>query len=194
MTICHRFPTECPSHSHAAVLCSTVETVCSPLWVGQRGTGIMGARNHAGWLALVCGLAFAAGVQVAPSAAASPITDWGAQALGPATAIRDGIVTLKTSANALNLDGVKAACRQLQDSAEDLRSLLPAPSQALTDEVSAALSELRMATRSCSGLGPSDRPGGRQVVPDQNEITTAEMHLDKAVVHMETAKAMVVAG
>jgi hypothetical protein len=154
----------------------------------------MGARNHAGWLALVCGLAFAAGVQVAPSAAASPITDWGAQALGPATAIRDGIVTLKTSANALNLDGVKAACRQLQDSAEDLRSLLPAPSQALTDEVSAALSELRMATRSCSGLGPSDRPGGRQVVPDQNEITTAEMHLDKAVVHMETAKAMVVAG
>jgi hypothetical protein len=154
----------------------------------------MGAHNHAGWLVVACGAVLAAGMQVAPSAAASPITDWGAQALGPATAIKNGIVKLKTSANASNLDGVKTACQQLQGSAEDLRSILPAPSQALTDEVSAALSELRMATRSCSGMGPSDRPGGRQIVPSQSEISSAETHLDKAVAHMETAKSMVLAG
>jgi hypothetical protein len=159
-----------------------------------KGDRNMGVRNHAGWLATVCGVALAAGMQVAPSAAASPITDWGAQALGPATEIKNGIVTLKTSANAVNLDRVKAACLQLQGSAEDLRSILPAPSQALTDEVSAALSELRMATRSCAGLGPSGRPGGRSVLPDRNEISSAEMHLDKAVVHMENAKSMVERG
>jgi hypothetical protein len=154
----------------------------------------MGTRNHAGWLATVCGFALAAGMQVSPSAAASPITDWGAQALGPAAEIRDAIVTMKTSASASNLTGVKAACQQIQGSSEDLRSLLPAPSEALTNEVSAALSELRMATRPCLGLGPSERPGGRSVVPSQNEISTAEMHLDKAVVHMETAKSMVTSG
>jgi hypothetical protein len=115
----------------------------------------------------------------------------GARALGPAQEIQYAIVTMKTSGNASNLRGVKAACQQLQDSAEDLRSTLPAPSEALTDEVSAALSELRMAVRPCLGLGPSDRPGGRSVVPSQNEISTAEMHLDKAVAHMETAKSMV---
>jgi hypothetical protein len=159
-----------------------------------KGGWNMGARNHAGWLATVCGLAFAAGMQVAPSATASPITDWGAQALGPAQEIRDGITTLKTSGNASNLRGVKVACVQLQDSAADLRALLPAPTQALTDEVSAGLSELRMAIRPCLKLGPSDRPGGRSVVPSQNEISTAETHMDKAIVHMETARSMVMGG
>jgi hypothetical protein len=151
----------------------------------------MGARNHAGWLVAVCGVALAAGLQVTPSATASPITDWGMQALGPATEIKAGITTLKTSAGASNLKGVVAACRQLQGSAEDLRALLPAPTQALTDEVSAGLSELRMATRSCSGMGPSDRPGGKSIVPSLSEISTAETHLDKAVAHLETAKSMV---
>ena len=139
----------------------------------------MGPRNHAGWLATVCGVAFAAGMQVAPSAAASPISDWGAQALGPATEIVNGISTLKTSANARNPQGREGACMQLHDLAEDLRSILPAPSQALTDQVSAAMSELRMAVRPCLNAGPN---------PSQNEISTAEMHLDKAVAHMENAK------
>jgi hypothetical protein len=154
----------------------------------------MGERNHAGWLAVVSGAAIAAGMQAAPSAAASPITDWGAQARGPALEIQNAIATLKTAGNASNLEGVKAACRQLQDSSEHLGSILPAPSQALTDEVSAALSELRMAIRPCLGLGPSGRPGGRSVLPSQSEISTAEMHLGKAVAHMETAKSMVLSG
>jgi hypothetical protein len=154
----------------------------------------MGARNHAGWLVTVCGVALAAGMQVAPSAAASPITDWGARALEPALEIRNAMVTLETSGNASNVKGVKAACQQIQDSAEDLRALLPAPSEALTNEVSAALSELRMGIRPCLGLGPMERPGGRSIVPNQNDISTAEMHLDKAAAHMETAKSMVLSG
>ena len=153
-----------------------------------------GKYRRAGWLVTVCGVSLAAGMQVAPSAAASPISDWGAQAMGPAKAIRDAITTLKTSGNAGNLTGVKAACQQLQASADDLRAILPAPSQALTDEVIAALSELRMAVRPCLDMGPSDRPGGRQVLPSKSEISTAEGHLDKAVVHMETAKSMVLNG
>jgi hypothetical protein len=104
------------------------------------------------------------------------------------------MVALKTSGNASNLSGVKAACQQLQDSAEDLRSLLPAPSEALTNEVSAGLSELRMAIRPCLNLGPSDRPGGRSIQPSQHEIETAEMHLDKAQAHLESATSMVASG
>ncbi len=142
----------------------------------------MRARNRAGWLATACGVALAAGMQLAPSAAASPISDWGQQALGPALAIQNGISTLKASADAKNLKGVKAACLQLHNSAQDLRSLLPAPSQALTDEVSAGLSELRMAVRPCLNAGPN---------PSLGEISTAEKHLDNAVAHMESAKAMV---
>jgi hypothetical protein len=142
----------------------------------------MGARNHAGWVATVCGVALAAGLQLAPSAAASPTSDWGAQALGPAAEIQNAISALKTSADAKNLKGVKAACRQIQDSTSDLSSMLPAPNEALNDEVRAALSELRLAVRPCLGAGPN---------PTLNEITSAQMHLDKAIPHMEAARAIV---
>jgi hypothetical protein len=154
----------------------------------------MGTPKRAGWLVAIWGVTLAAGMQMAPSAAASPITDWGARALEPATEIRDTITAMKTSGDASNLRGVKAACLQLQDSAADLRSLLPAPSEALTNEVSEALSELRMAIRPCLKMGPSDRPGGRQITPSDNDISTYEMHLDKAIAHMETAKSMVEQG
>jgi hypothetical protein len=154
----------------------------------------MGARNHAGWLVTVCGIALAAGMQVAPLAAASPMSDWGARALEPAKALRNAMTTLETSGNASNLKGVKAACLQIQASSDDLRALLPAPTEALTAEVSAALSELRTAIRPCLDLGPSGRPGGRQIAPSAHDISTAETHLDKATAHMEAAYAMVVGG
>ena len=80
----------------------------------------------------------------------------------------NGISTLKTSANARNPQGREGACLQLHDLAEDLRSILPAPSQALTDQVSAARSELRMAVQPCLNAGPN---------PSQNEISTAEMQM-----------------
>ena len=153
-----------------------------------------GKYRSAGWLVTVCGVTLAAGMQVAPCAAASPVSDWGLRALEPAKQIQSAIGAMKTSGNASNLEGVQAACRQLQGSAEDLSSILPAPSKALTDEVNAALSELRMAIRPCLDWGPSGRPGGRQLVPSQSEISTAEAHLDKAVAHMETAKSMVLSG
>jgi hypothetical protein len=147
-------------------------------------------------LTLVCAIALAAGIQLggAPSAVASPVSDWGLQAMEPASAIQDAIIRLKASANARNLTGVKGACQDLQGSADDLRALLPAPSQALTDTVSAALSELRMGIRPCLKMGPSDRPGGRSIVPNQNDVSTAEMHLDKAIGYMQSAVSMVQRG
>jgi hypothetical protein len=156
----------------------------------------LGAKVDRRGLTLVCAIAVAAGMQLgaAQSAVASPVTDWGSQALEPASSIQDGIIRLRNSAGVMNLKGVKAACQQIQGSAEDLRALLPAPSEALTDTVSAALSELRMGIRPCLKLGPSDRPGGRSIVPNQNDISTADMHLDKAIGYMESAVSMVQGG
>ena len=147
-----------------------------------------------GFPALVFGVAVALGIQLAPSAVASPVSDWGERARGPAQELRNAIATLQTSGNASNIKGVKRACQQVEASSDDLRALLPAPTQALTEEVSAGLSELRIAIRPCLDLGPSDRPGGRILAPNQNDISTAEAHLDKAIAHMENAVAMVASG
>jgi gas vesicle protein len=139
------------------------------------------------WPALVCGVAVATGMQLAfpPSALASPLSDWGARASGPSTAIQNAMSSLQSAMGAEDLNGAKAACRRLQDSAQDLKSTLPAPSEALTDEVSAAVSELLTASRSCLSVGQT---------ASQNEINTVSKHLDKAVAHMDNAQAMIAGG
>jgi hypothetical protein len=136
---------------------------------------------------LVCGVALAMGMGLAgpPSAVASPLSDWGSRASGPSTAIQNAMSSLQSAMGAKDLNGAKAACRRLQDSAQDLKSTLPAPSEALTDEVSAAVSELLSASRSCLSVGPT---------ASQNEINTVSKHLDKAVAHMDNAEAMIQGG
>jgi hypothetical protein len=121
-------------------------------------------------------------MQVAPSAAASPVSDWGAQAREPAANIETWISELQSSAAASNLNAVKTACRQLHNAAEDLRALLPAPSEELTDEVSAGLSELRMAVRPCLTAGPN---------PSLHDINTGRKHVENAVAHLNNAQAIV---
>src|ERR1044072_2647666 len=153
-----------------------------------------GRCRGAGRLAAACGARLVAGIQVVPLSSASPVSDWGARVLEPAKSIQDAIAAAKTSGEAGNVHGVKAACRQIQDSANDVKAILPAPTADLTDEVTAALSELRMGVRPCLDLGPTDRPGGRSVTPDMNAIKTAEAHLEKAVAHMRAAESMILAG
>ena len=141
--------------------------------------------GSAGWLGLACGVAFTAAVQLAPCAVASPLSDWGARASGPSTAIQNAMASLQSAMSAADLNGAKAACRRLQDSAQDLKATLPAPSEALTDEVSAAVSELLSASRSCLSVGQT---------ASQNEISTVSKHLDKAVAHMDNAEALITGG
>jgi hypothetical protein len=144
-----------------------------------------GKYRRAGWLVTACGLVLAAGMQVAPSAAASPITDWGARARGPAANIETWISELQSSAAVNNLYAARTACRQLQNASEDLRALLPAPSQDLTDEVSAGLSELRTAVRPCLTSGPN---------PSLHDISTGQKHIANAIAHLNNAKAIVERG
>lgn len=154
--------------------------------MGESGNRRKSTRA-AGWSALLCGVALALGAHVwgAPPAEASPLSDWGSRASGPSTAIQNAMSSLQSAMGAQDLNGAKAACRRLQDSAQDLKSTLPAPSEALTDEVSAAVSELLTASRSCLSVGQT---------ASQNEISTVSKHLDKAVAHMDKAQSMIAGG
>jgi hypothetical protein len=144
-----------------------------------------GKHRRTGRLVTACGVVLAAGMQVAPLAAASPVTDWGARARGPAANIETWIGELQSSAAVSNLNAVKTACRQIQNAAEDLRALLPAPSKDLTDEVSAGLSELRTGIRPCLTTGPN---------PSLHDISTGQKHIENAVEHLQSAKAIVQRG
>jgi hypothetical protein len=139
------------------------------------------------WLAVVCGLAVATGLQLAapPSAVASPVTDWGSQADGPAGEIRNQMERLYSEMGAGNLNGAKAACRRLQSSAQSLRSMLPAPVPMLSAEIGMGANGLISASKDCINTGAT---------PNKGQVATVKRSFDVAMMHLNNAQSIIDAG
>jgi hypothetical protein len=150
----------------------------------------MGAYNRTGttgsvkWLALVCGVAVATGTQLVdpPAGLASPDTDWGSQAAGPIAEINKGMSRLYSELNLDNVNGGKALCRQLQASGQTLRSMLPAPNQVLTAEVSRAVTPLLAGTKRCLAVGTE---------ADRAEVNSVRRLFETAMVHLNNADTLI---
>jgi len=131
-------------------------------------------------MAVVCGVALATGIQLAgpPSAVASPVSDWGSQADGPASEVRSAMTRLYEEMNSFNLNGAKAACRRLQAAAHSLQSMLPSPSPALTGEIAMGVDDLLSGSKSCLAVGSDPNKG--QIASVRRVFETATRHLSNA--------------
>ncbi len=141
----------------------------------------VGAHGRVGWVVVACGVALA----TAAPAMASPTSDWGSKADGPAGEIQNAMSLLYSEMKADDLNGAKAACRRLQASAQSLQSMLPAPNAILTSEVSMGTSALISASKTCLATGPT---------PNKGEISTVKRGLDTAMAHLRNAQSIIDAG
>jgi len=113
-----------------------------------------------------------------PPPQANASGSWASATQAPLHDLQNAVQALSDAMKAQDMDGVKAACGQLNNAGQRLGATLPSPERALTSEVQAAVDDIGTASNSCSAFGPSGGIGDLDAFT--STLNDAWGHLGKA--------------
>jgi hypothetical protein len=111
----------------------------------------------------------------------SPVLAWAAKASDAGRDIESAVQSVQGAIGAGDVAGAKAACQQMSDANQRVKSMLPSPVRALTAEVQGIVDEIGAAASICLNAGPN---------AGQAEIDAFTSHVNAAMVHFTRAEAI----